>query len=752
MSLYDEFTSKENLEIAYLYLKEEIDTSTLPLDPILKPAMNAVVELGTDFFEALSKFLRAGHYNPGKADYIYAQKDNLGLRPICVISVIDKIIYQALLNPSVLGNIIDKKLLSFCYGNRVLGKKVFYYPYKNQWSRFIDHQIKAYESDYKWRVEVDIKTFFEDIHVGTLIKRLKENFTITDQKILDLLANQLNTWSENQETNLGIPQGLNVSHVLANAYLHPLDTFMNNLMSDKNFKYFRYVDDIVIMAKSADVVNQIVEKALLFLRKYNLDLNEKTKLEKLQNTTNLEEIKFYNPYGIINDTSRQKVEKIRKLLPKILKKIKKGDELKKVEISSLRYFLKAASDGENFGITDDLIDIIPLKPSLINLIAKYLWFYISGFFAENRTSLSLYERIWKIYQGNSLTDGTKFWLLKTLAIPKYASKHTGFQEELDRILADRDAKFLKIIALSYKAYVQEHLDVMAQLGFTNDDLKRFISNAVTDAEKAVYYYFSIYLKTDEPEISAEIVLEALQSESPEIQLIGLYLAKQMNIKPVLDRTGILSRLYLKLPPVTEEREPIDEEVPQHSEESEYLNFEGKIPKDQFDKFLGFSKSRNINGKERDPKKFVDKEADGFPLELILAGKVLRIQGYVLKESVDLITIQTGGSAALLDPIFKICRSKPTSWKTISKKKIETTVGYSKISSFQEVLKDLTKFSKYTSGVGLKGALRSLFIGKINDQTGIKIRIAIPIKDWNNLPTKKQEEVVNSLLEISSSRS
>ncbi len=142
----------------------------------------------------------------------------------------------------------------------------------------------------------------------------------------------------------------------------------------------------------------------------------------------------------------------------------------------------------------------------------------------------------------------------------------------------------------------------------------------------------------------------------------------------------------------------------------------------------------------------------YPLELVLAGKVLKVQGYVLQEPVHLITIQAVGSATLFEPLFKICRSQPTSWKTISKKKIEATVGYDKISSFKEVLKELTKFSKYTSGVGLKGALRSLFIGKVNDQTGIKIRIAVPIKDWNNLPTKKQEEVVNRLLEISSSRS
>lgn len=142
----------------------------------------------------------------------------------------------------------------------------------------------------------------------------------------------------------------------------------------------------------------------------------------------------------------------------------------------------------------------------------------------------------------------------------------------------------------------------------------------------------------------------------------------------------------------------------------------------------------------------------FPLELVLTGKVLKIQGYAVDEPIDLINMQSGGSALLFDPIFKLCRSQPTRWSTISKKKIEATVGFDKLSSFQEVIKDLTIFSKYTSGIGLKGVLRRLFIGKINDQMGITIRIAVPTKDWVSLPSKKKEKVVNSLLEISRSRS
>lgn len=156
--------------------------------------------------------------------------------------------------------------------------------------------------------------------------------------------------------------------------------------------------------------------------------------------------------------------------------------------------------------------------------------------------------------------------------------------------------------------------------------------------------------------------------------------------------------------------------------------------------------------KNDEDKIIATLADGFPLELILAGKVLKIQGYALNNPIELITMQIKGTAAILEPIFKICRSKPTTWKTISKKKMETIVGFDKfmLSSVQEVFKNPTRFSKYINGIGLKGSLRKLFVGKIDNQS-IRIRTAVTSKDWNSLSDKDKKEVVNTILEKASSR-
>ncbi|MFH1866582.1 MAG: RNA-directed DNA polymerase, partial [Patescibacteria group bacterium] len=415
-----------------------------------------------------------------------------------------------------------------------------------------------------------------------LIKVLREQFKILDEKLLNILGKQLKAWGENPTMGLGIPQGANASHVLGNAFLYPLDTFINDLKSTGDFEYFRYADDMVIMAKSDDRANQIIDQIISFLRQYHLTLNDKTKLEKLKDTKIIEEHKFYNDYGEINETSQQKIAKISKTLPRIFRKIKQGEDIAKRDISGLKYYLKA---GEKLGspeILDDLIAIIPKRPSLIYLICRYIGFFLSesGKFLYNldeKLIQSKYEKIWKIYSKNSLTEWARFWLLKILSAPTFAKDHSEFQTELNRIITDTNAKFLRPLVFFYKAYIKEQLDPLADLGFSLDDIKRHIKNAKTETEKSIYYYFLIYLKeTEDDKVIAELLYDALQSPSPEIQLMGIFLKEKLRFNLERDITGSLSRIYFKLP---SPKTPI-------KTKDEFFTEGGRIAQDKLTPFFG----------------------------------------------------------------------------------------------------------------------------------------------------------------------
>jgi hypothetical protein len=630
MDLFSDFSSKENLKRAFQYLKEETTRSSLPLDPIWIPGISAVIDMGDEFFEALECYLRQGKYCPDRADYVYVPKDNAGVRPICVFSVVDRIVYQAILNPLILGNAIDGKLFGSCYCNRILGGDKYLKPYQGQWANFCDAQIKAFNKGLVWRFEFDIHTYYENIHFDTLIRTLKETFQIHDERLLAILRSQLTKWSE-KPTMCGLPQGANASNVLANAYLHPFDTFLDDLKGKEHFECFRYNDDTVIMAESADKINAITERAVLFLREYNLNLNEKSKLEKLGNTISIKEKKLYNPYGQLNETSQQKIEKISKKIPAILRDIKRGKDVKKTDVSSLKYYLIAGANVGDSALFNDLVAIIPNKPSLMHYIGKYLGFYFTNndeaFNLANRQIIhAKYEIIWEMYGNKSIPAWTKFSLLRILCAPPFARKHKGFQAEINRIIADTSAQFLRPIAFFYKAYMKDMIqwDKAMQgkslhginVEFTLDDIRRQIRNSKTETEQAIYYYFVLYLKHVEEEAALRnLVYEALQSKSAEVQTMGIFLIKKLYKKPFAQmmndeiRTGRfpetfgdkpvtieieekdtlsisleeknlgdLSRIYFKL--------PAQNNVLPEQNANELLNDEGRIARDQLSQFFG----------------------------------------------------------------------------------------------------------------------------------------------------------------------
>jgi hypothetical protein len=632
MDIFSAFSSKENLKQAFLYLKEETSGSSLPLDPILKPASIAISQLGDDFFEALETYLRQDKYRPDKADYVYAQKDNAGVRPVCVFSVVDRIVFQALLNPLILGNTIDSKLLNSCFCNRILGEGKYLKPYSEQWTNFCYSQIKAFDNGLVWRLEFDIHTYYENIHIDTLIKTLEENFQIHDVKLLAILKCQLKQWSE-KPTMCGLPQGANASNVLANAYLNPFDLLLDDLKGKDNFEFFRYNDDVVIMAESADKINFIHEKAVLLLREYNLNLNEKSKLEKLKDTKSIKEMIFHNPYGHLNETSRQKIAKISKNISATLRNLRKGKDVKKNDVSNLKYCLRAGFGLGNSEMFDNLVAIIPNKPSLIFYISEYFGYYFSNedkeFYLANKNIIhAKYESIWEMCRNKSLTQWTKFSLLKILSAPPFAREHKGFRGELNRIVADTNAQFLRPLAFFYKAYVRDMVRLenamknesihAIDVGFTLDDIRRQIRNSKTETERAIYYYFVLYLKdTEEEGVIRSLVFDALGSESPEVQTMGIFLIKKLyrkslpeifiedmrsgrmpktiGDKPITIETpekdtlnislegrtlGELSRIYFKL--------PTSEKASPEQKTDELLTNDGKIAQDKFPQFIGMA--------------------------------------------------------------------------------------------------------------------------------------------------------------------
>lgn len=112
----------------------------------------------------------------------------------------------------------------------------------------IDECLK--DGTYRKYVRADVENFYPSVQHALLMEELSER--ISDSRVLQLfeLAVSTPTIPDGSQagpasSTRGIPQGLAVSNLLAEVAIHRVDEAMT---ADTNIRYFRYVDDILILA------------------------------------------------------------------------------------------------------------------------------------------------------------------------------------------------------------------------------------------------------------------------------------------------------------------------------------------------------------------------------------------------------------------------------------------------------------------------------------------------------------------------
>lgn len=161
----------------------------------------------------------------------------------------DRIIHHAIIN--ILDDIWIKQFNSDVYGN-VKGRGIHKALYK------IKEDLNDIENT-KFCLKLDIKKYYPSIDNKILksIIRIK----IKDNKLLYLLDNII-------DSSVGIPIGNYLSQYFANLYLVGLDNYIKTNLKIKY--YYRYVDDIIILDKDKDNLQNV----LVNIREYlNNNLN-----------------------------------------------------------------------------------------------------------------------------------------------------------------------------------------------------------------------------------------------------------------------------------------------------------------------------------------------------------------------------------------------------------------------------------------------------------------------------------------------
>jgi len=197
--------------------------------------------------ERLSQALKVGKYRPQAVRRVWIPKPgSREKRPLGIPTVQDRVVQAALLQ--VLEPIFERDFAAQSYGFR-----------PNRGCKDALRRVwELLEAGHTWVVDADLKSYFDTIPWGPLVRRVEEK--VSDGRVIEILQlylkqevmDGMQSWTPEG----GTPQGAVVSPLLSNIYLDPLD----RAMAQGGYEMVRYADDFVILCSSEAEAVAALEK------------------------------------------------------------------------------------------------------------------------------------------------------------------------------------------------------------------------------------------------------------------------------------------------------------------------------------------------------------------------------------------------------------------------------------------------------------------------------------------------------------
>ena len=218
--------------------------------------------------------VQSGRYRAQPSKRRWIPKPDGRKRPLGIASLEDKIVQQAMV--WVLSEIYEQDFLGFSYGFR---------PGRSPHGALDAVWVGIKRRKVNWVLDVDIRSFFDTIDHGWLLKLLEVR--IADRRVLRLIRKWLRAgvsedgqWSR---TDVGSPQGAVISPLLANVYLHyVLDQWVQRWRGQQargDVIVVRYADDVVMGFQHREDADRFLADLRVRMAEYGLELHQgKTRL------------------------------------------------------------------------------------------------------------------------------------------------------------------------------------------------------------------------------------------------------------------------------------------------------------------------------------------------------------------------------------------------------------------------------------------------------------------------------------------
>ena len=344
-------TEERKMLLSFQRAISDLESGPLP-DPLKYAEYDYALN---DLVHLLISQLQDNEYRSKRAENFDMPKGEFAIRPGAALNVMDLSVLHRLASDFIVT--LDKKLPSGVIAYRLREDKKLQYRIERQSAYFVlprykRNRIKIEESwynlwpqyreqlkkdlqsnRYHYVASTDITAFFEDVNLQTLGEILKKKSS-KHIKQINTIIEIFASWALRDPGNIrqsrGLPQGINMSGVLANHYLEIIDEYLESVnkkargKSKDRIKWYRYCDDINILCKSPLRARAILLNIGRLLRR--LGLNQNAHKTNVYSSKKALDVMFYpiidNVSGII-EVSKKKGAKREDLIAKLRQEYKK---------------------------------------------------------------------------------------------------------------------------------------------------------------------------------------------------------------------------------------------------------------------------------------------------------------------------------------------------------------------------------------------------------------------------------------------